>query len=81
MRKNIILLKGGRNETWNKPSGPGTEIRDQTLSAEYGVLNIYKTNTCMYQAEIYVKCRLLTLLINAYHDLLSFFFIYFSQIQ
>ena len=32
----------------------------------------------MYQAEIYVKCRLWTLFINAYHDLLSFF-IFFSN--
>ena len=42
----------GRNKTRDQRQRAGTKIRDQILSAEYG----YKT--CMYQAEIYVKCKL-----------------------
>ena len=35
----------------------------------------------MYQAEIYVKYRLWTLLINAYHDFLSFYIFFSNSIE
>ena len=42
----------GRNKTRDQRPGSGTKIRDQILSAEYCC------QTCMYRAEIWIKCRL-----------------------
>ena len=39
-------VQSGRNKTRDQRPEPGTKIRDQILSAEYGYL------TFMYQAEI-----------------------------
>ena len=56
----LFYLRGRNISGEGIKLGPMPEIRDQTLSAEY----CYQT--CMYRAEILIKCRLYTLLRNAY---------------